>query len=413
MSTADPGEHGDARPGRPRRRGRRAIRIAAVVLLALAGGLVVLEGPRVLGDAAERSDLAAFYEQPEGAADGAPGTLVRSEELEGAPAGARAWRVMYRSTDLDGAPVVVTGVVVAPLGRAPDGGRTVLAWGHPTTGTAAGCAPSRGFDPFLGIEGMRPMLDRGYTVVATDYAGMGTAGPDSYLVGATAAHTVLDAVRAAQHVDGAGAGDRVVLWGHSQGGQAVLLAAEVQPDYAPELDVLAVAAAAPAADLTALMRSHLDDISGVTIGSYAFPAFADVYGPTVPGATVDAVLTPAAVAALPEMNRLCLLSHLTELHRIGEPLVGKFFAVDPTTTEPWATLLTQNSAGSRAIAAPVFVAQGAKDELVLPADTDAFVQTARRTGDDVHLELVPHATHATIAYLALPGLVRWLDQQGV
>ncbi|MBZ6371580.1 MAG: hypothetical protein LBE44_06720 [Microbacterium hominis] len=32
---------------------------------------------------------------------------------------------------------------------------------------------------------MRLMLDRGYTIVATDYVGMGTDGPDSYLVGDT------------------------------------------------------------------------------------------------------------------------------------------------------------------------------------------------------------------------------------
>ncbi|MGY1745933.1 alpha/beta fold hydrolase [Blastococcus sp. SYSU D00695] len=418
MGTArdERGATGEDRPAQPRRRRswlRRGARAAAAAVLALAAVLVVLEGPRVAGDAAERADLAAFYEQPAGAADGDPGTVVRSEALAGTPAGSRAWRVMYRSTDLDGRPVVVTGVVVRPVGDAPPGGRTVLAWGHPTTGTAASCAPSRGFDPFIGIEGLRMALDRGYTVVATDYAGMGTAGPDSYLVGRTAARTVLDAVRAARHLDGAQAGDRVVLWGHSQGGQAVLLAAEDQPGYAPELQVLAVAAAAPAADLTALLRSHLDDVSGVTIGSYAFPAFAGVYGPDVPGARLDDVLTTEAVRALPEMNRLCLLSSLRELHRIGAPLVGHFFAADPTTTQPWASLLRENSAGSRPIAAPVFVAQGARDELVLPADTDAFVQTARRTGDRVDLHVVGHATHATIAYLALPALDRWLDEQRV
>lgn len=39
---------------------------------------------------------------------------------------------------------------------------------------------------------MRPLLDRGYTIAATDYAGMGTDGPDSYLVGDTGGNAVLD-----------------------------------------------------------------------------------------------------------------------------------------------------------------------------------------------------------------------------
>ncbi|MGQ2915882.1 hypothetical protein [Microbacterium aurantiacum] len=89
---------------------------------------------------------------------------------------------MYRSTDLNGDPVVSTGVVVVPLGPPPAEGRTVVSWGHPTTGSASECAPSLGLDPYIGIEGMRVLLDRGYTVVATDYTGMGTAGPDSYLI---------------------------------------------------------------------------------------------------------------------------------------------------------------------------------------------------------------------------------------
>ncbi|KIC56968.1 lipase family protein [Microbacterium hominis] len=66
-----------------------------------------------------------------------------------------------------------------------------------------------------------PLLDRGYAIAATDYVGMGTAGPDSYLVGDTGGNAVLDAVRAAQHIEDVHASDRVVLWGHSQGGQFV------------------------------------------------------------------------------------------------------------------------------------------------------------------------------------------------
>ncbi|MFD4422097.1 alpha/beta fold hydrolase [Agromyces sp. NPDC058484] len=396
--------------GRTQRRGRRVVGIAALVLALIAVPIVGLEIARIAGDASEQPTLAEFYEQPHGAEDGAPGTIVRSAELVGVPALSKAWRIMYRSTDLDGTPIVVTGIVVTPLGSAPAGGRTVLAWGHPTTGTDPSCAPSRGFDPFIGIEGLRMMLDRGYTVVATDYAGMGTDGPDSYLVGTTAAHTVLDAVRAAQAIPEAQASDRLVLWGHSQGGQAVLFAAQETPEYAPEFDVLAVAAAAPAADLTALMTAHADDVSGVTIGSYAFPAFASVYGPTVAGAELGDILTPTAVATVPDMNRLCLLDNLDRLHQMADPLIGDFFAHDPTTTEPWATLLAKNSAGGSPIGAPVFVAQGADDALITPDATDAFVSAARAHGDDVSKVTVPFATHATIAYLSLPALEEWLDR---
>jgi hypothetical protein len=288
-----------------------AVFVAAV--LAVASGVVAVEALRFAGDALERPGIEAFYEQSADAADGDPGTIVKLDPLLGAPLAARAWRIMYRTTDLNDQPVVSTGVLVVPLAPAPPGGRTVLSWAHPTTGAALECAPSYGFDPFALIEGLRSLLDRGYAVVATDYVGMGTAGPDSYLVGITGANAVLDAARAAQAVPEAQASDRVVLWGHSQGGQAVLFAAERADDYAPDLQIEAVAAAAPAADLTALMGSHLDDISGVTIGSYAFTAFASVY----PEAPNDGILTPAALQVVPEMNQLCLLANISELHMAG------------------------------------------------------------------------------------------------
>lgn len=380
------------------------------MVLAVIGGLVAVTEARVIGDLWERDGLAAFYTQPVDALHGEPGSLIKSEPLLGVPADAGAWRVMYRSTDLHGKPVVATGVVVTPLGPAPVGGRTVVSWGHPTTGSAPSCAPSLSVDPFLGIEGLRVLLDRGYTVVATDYTGMGADGPDSYLIGVTAGHNVLDAARAVQAIPAAQASSDVVLWGHSQGGQAVLFAAELAGDYAPELHIRAVAAAAPAADLKALLKTHLDDVSGVTIGSYAFTAFSEIYADR--GADIDKILTPRAIAIQARMNELCLLTHIAQLHRIAEPVVGDFVSTDPTTTEPWATLLEENSAGAAAFSAPLLVVQGLDDELVRPADTEGYVDLARTRGMDVTYRTVAFATHGTIAYLGLIDLVEFLDSVG-
>lgn len=393
----------------------RRHRIASGILaagLALIGAVVAFEAVRIAGDEVQRPAAEAFSDQPAGAADGEPGTLIKTQELLGVPLDARGWRIMYRSTDLNGKTVVVTGVLVVPLTPPPANGRTVVSWGHPTTGSAPDCAPSRSLDPTALIEGLRPLLDRGYAVVATDYAGMGTAGPDSYLIGVTAGNNVLDAVRAAQHVPAADVSDRVILWGHSQGGQAVLFAAERASEYAPSLDILAVAAAAPAANLIALMGAHLDDVSGVTIGSYAFTAYAQVYADR-PGTALGDILTPEAIAIQPRMNELCLLSNITRLHEVGQPVVGRFTRSNPTTTEPWKTLFAENSAGGRAFGAPLYIAQGEDDELVIPSDTADFVAHESALGIHVTYESIPFASHGTVAYLAVPGLIAWLDGLGI
>ncbi|NYF18010.1 pimeloyl-ACP methyl ester carboxylesterase [Microbacterium sp. AK009] len=397
--------------GMLRRHGFRIVATFFALTLAILGTVVASTGIRVLGNAVERAGVDDFYVATPGDAVGAPGSVVKTDALLGAPLAARGWRIMYRTTDLNGAPQVATGVLVVPLTPPPAEGRTVVSWGHPTTGAARGCAPSYGFDPYLGIEGLRFLLDRGYAVAATDYIGMGVAGPDSYLVGESAGRAVLDAVRAARSVEAADTSDRVVLWGHSQGGQAALFAAESAASYAPELDLRAVAVAAPAADLLGLMAAHLDDISGVTIGSYAFDAYAEIYGDSVSGTQLSDILTPEAIDILPRMNELCLLTSIPELHRLGEPLVdGNFTTADPTTTSPWRELFAENSAGSRSFDAPLFIAQGLDDELVVPADTLRFARHEAGLGIDVTYQEISFATHGTVAYLALPGMLQWLDR---
>ncbi|HVJ97383.1 MAG TPA: lipase family protein, partial [Acidimicrobiia bacterium] len=254
--------------------------------------------------------------------------------------------------------IAVSGIVIAPESIFATSGRPVVAWAHPTTGAVPRCGPSKGIDPFVSIEGMYELLDAGYVIAATDYSNLGAPGPQSYLIGATEAHNMLDSVRAAQFIKDTGAGDDVLLWGHSQGGHAALFAAQEAPEYAPELDVKGVAVAAPATDLAALLRDDIGDISGVTIGSYAFNAYEKVYGPTDQAASLEQFLTPAGVAATSKAADYCLFGQQKELHAITRPLIGKYLAREPSAVEPWKRWLEENTPGSAPINVPVFIAQG-------------------------------------------------------
>ena len=53
-----------------------------------------------------------------------------------------------------------------------------------------------------------------------------------------------------------------VVWGHSQGGQAALFTGLLSQSYAPDLQLLGVAAAAPATELATLMKADLDTSGG-------------------------------------------------------------------------------------------------------------------------------------------------------
>jgi hypothetical protein len=80
-------------------------------------------------------------------------------------------------------------------------------------------------------------------VVATDYQGLGAGQNHEYVVGLSQARNALDIVRAARTVTPAG--NRVAMLGWSQGGLAALIAGE-NASYAPELEIVGVAALAPA-----------------------------------------------------------------------------------------------------------------------------------------------------------------------
>ena len=206
------------------------------------------------------------------------GALIQTQPLYGAPDGAAAYRILYRSTGLSGEPIVVSGMVVIPQGDPPPGGRPIVAWAHPTTGVAPRCAPSLARVRFQMIQGLRDMVERGYVVTATDYPGLGTPQTHPYLVGDSEGRAVLDSVRAARTLPDAQAGSRFAVWGHSQGGQAALYTGLLAKGYAPDLQLVGVAAAAPATELSTLMRDDLGTSGGNNLTAMTLWSWARVYG---------------------------------------------------------------------------------------------------------------------------------------
>src|SRR3984957_4711473 len=234
---------------------RRAARGALAVLLTT-GLSVFSAGVRA---------RSPFYQASAEEIAGPPGTLIRSEPMLFEPAGALAYRVLYRSTGLNGEPIAVSGVIVIPPGPPPPGGRPIVAWAHPTSGVVPHCAPSLAIFVFQQMAGSRPLVERGAIIAATDYPGLGTPGPHPYLVGVSEGRAVLDSVRAARTMPGVGGGRTFAVWGHSQGAQAALFTGLLAAEYAPELRLVGVAAAAPATELRSLFNLDLGAPGGNNI----------------------------------------------------------------------------------------------------------------------------------------------------
>jgi pimeloyl-ACP methyl ester carboxylesterase len=351
----------------------------------------------------------AFYDPPKSMLDGQPGTLVRQELIDGAPLGATAYRVIYRSIGLKNEPIFVSGVIVMPQGKPPSGGRPIVAWAHPTSGVTPRCAPSLAIFLFQQIQGLRSFLERGYVVAATDYPGLGTPGPHPYLVGVSEARAVIDAVRVASTMPGAGGGKRFAVWGHSQGGQASLFTGMIAGKYAPELTLLGVAAAAPATELGALMEDDINTVGGKNITAMTLWSWHRVFG-----APIDKVVDPRAIPVIDQLAHECIEGpfDLVAREKLGRPLEQYFLTGEGLAkTEPWRRLLQENSTGSLPPDIPVILAQGTDDQIIRPEVTRDYMAELCKAGDRVKMVVLPDIGHGRAAQASTIDAVNWIAER--
>ena len=348
----------------------------------------------------------AFYQASEAEiANGPPGSVIRDEPMVGAPAGGIAHRVLYRSTDPEGKPIAVSGVVIVPPGSAPSGGWPIVAWAHPTTGIVPHCAPSLAIFLFQQIAGSRPMMEQGYAIAATDYPGLGTPGPHPYLVGASEARAVIDSVRAARSFPGID-GVSYAVWGHSQGGQAALFTGMISESYAPELKLVGVAAAAPATDLATLMTDDLNSTGGRNLTAMTVWSWSRVFG-----APVDGIVASSAIPTIDRLAEECieLPFDIFLRGRTAAPLATEFLTTkNPAEVEPWHALLVKNTPGLLPRTLPVFLAQGSSDGLVRPQVTLDYYRRLCAAGTRVRMLVMPGVSHGFAGRDSAKNALAWM-----
>lgn len=351
-------------------------------------------------------DLSGFYAVPAREVPGVAGTLIRTEPVPAPPGAAAAYRIIYRSRDRDDRDIAVSGLAVLP--PAIDGAteRPVVSWGHGTTGIASGCAPSRlPARAFDGIDGLHALLAKGYVVVATDYQGLGEPGQHPYLVGASEAHAMIDAVRAARALPGAHAGARYATWGFSQGGHAALFTGSVARRYAPELQLVGVAAASAPTELRPLLHDDIHSITGKVIATYAALSWSRTYD-----LPLDEIVRKQAQPNAERIASTCSLD-------LGDDLALGLDASGYQATgllrhhadrrPDWDRLIARNSVPVPG-RVPVFLAQGVMDQVVEPQPTRDYVGKLCRDGIKVDYVEEPWASHGAAARTSAGSAVAWL-----
>ncbi len=344
------------------------------------------------------------------AAASEPGSIINIWPLTGgSPDSGEAFRILYRSTGLKGEPISVSGAIYIPPGEAPAGGRDVIAYGHPTSGVVEKCAPSLMPDNAGLIWGLPAMLAQGYIVVATDYPGLGTPGIHPYLIGISEGRAVLNSVRAARALPHSGASDRFVLWGHSQGGHAVLYASEMAKAYAPELKLVGVAAAAPATYLAELFDADKSSPAGKELTAMAIWSWSNLYNDPA-----SSLVEADAMSVYEKMAHDCIESvpEFEALDKAEKPLTHeKYLKANPAKTEPWSGIMKRNSPGQAPAGAPVFLAQGTADTIVRPYITKQFGDVLCKQGAKVMFVEMPGVTHTFAAKESVSAALKWMGER--
>ncbi len=346
----------------------------------------------------------AFYDPPSDVSR-KPGELLRSEPLNDVtlPPGVRGWRILYATSVDDSTPATAVATVFAPTDP-PVGPRPVIAWEHGTTGLLQKCMPSLVSLPTKGVPERNRIVMAGWVVVATDYSFAEKGGPHPYLIGEGEARAALDSVRAARQMSELTLDERMVVWGHSQGGHAALWTGIVGPRYAPDLEICGVAAIAPSANIRNILAINVE--MDKRFGPYLALSYSRFY----PDITFEQAVRPEALGAARQIVNLCEFVPPEDRERI-EALAATFDgpALATSSNKALQSRLEQNTADGL-IPAPVVIAQGLSDTVVPSAATDTYVEERCAVGQRLEYWTFAGRDHITISQSGTPleePLIKW------
>ncbi|KGN31314.1 hypothetical protein N802_04290 [Knoellia sinensis KCTC 19936] len=366
----------------------RPSRAAAIVAAAvLACPAAVLATAPAVAVESKGVEMPAFYDPPT-SIPSTPGTVIRTEPMPTAlnlpvvfPG--TSTRLMYSTTDSNGLPAPATGALIrSTKSWGGPGPRPVVAFAFGTIGQGDQCAPSYGLEhPLLigiGSDGgtfnanyevvqMSGLLAKGYDVALSDYIGLGSTDRlHTYMNRADQAHALLDVVRAVRNLPDSPivAGTKVGLWGYSQGGGAVAAAAELQPTYAPDVNLVGAYAGAPPANLHEVIKGVEKNAIAAVLG-YTLNGLIQSYPELRP--VVDARMNDKGFAALRDISTQCIpdsaatygFSSSTEWTKDGKSLT-EIIAELPHVRD----IVDEQQIGTRKPTAPVLVTTKLSDGTV-------------------------------------------------
>ncbi|GAA1087027.1 lipase family protein [Tsukamurella strandjordii] len=324
-------------------------------------------------------------------------------------AAADAHRFLYATSNQHG-PAVSTGAIFLPKSAPPPGGWPVIAWAHGTVGLGDDATPSAQPQSDRQQFYLGHWLDRGYAVVATDYAGLGTPGLMSYLNGKVEAHNLIDSVRAARRLNPT-LSAKWALVGQSQGAGAAMNGARYAAEFGAgyDLDLRGVVATGTPANIERIVQflgpsfPPALPLAMTTYGAYILAGIRDAR----PDLGIDDVLSE-------EGRRIAALAETLSLYDMREEVRGadvRSWVTRPLRSIPgvYRALADHLSTPVSGYDRPIFLGHGLTDIDVPIASGLSLAATLRLHRQPVSVHLYP-TDHFGTVYAAADDAARFLDR---
>jgi hypothetical protein len=313
-----------------------------------------------------------FYSPPAGYESAAPGAILRTRVIPNKLAAfstfpqniANAWQILYRTNDVAGNAEATVTTVLEPHNA---DNTKVLSYQVAEDSSYAACAPSYTLQQGVGFDGivtqaellfMDAALERGWYVVTPDYEGP----KSSFTVGLQAGQATLDSIRAvlaSTNLTNIQANASVALWGYSGGALASGWAAELQPTYAPELNIIGAALGGTPVDLNATLTA-------VNKGPFVGLVPAGILGlasqyPELQ-TYLDSILIPSKRAEFYKAQSQCLATDILQyaFQDVNTYVNKTNFLNDPVAVK----VLSENLMGKYVPKTPLFMYHAIHDEIV-------------------------------------------------
>ncbi|EFY97730.1 secretory lipase family protein [Metarhizium robertsii] len=362
-----------------------------------------------------------FYAVPDNISRVEPGTILRRRKPLSpiaafgiAPLNLNSsYQLLYRTTDSFGNATATVLTVLIP--HKADRSK-LLSYQVAEDAASIDCAPSYALQlhsaagPLLGTlltQGelilVQGALDEGWVVVIPDFQGPNAA----FLANRRAGYATLDGIRAALNSSpftGIRGNSTITMWGYSGGSLATNHAAELQPEYAPELQIAGAAVGGTVPNITNALTSINKGLFAGLIPTGILGLSAEY--PDVAQLVQDHLKLEKSEAFLKAGTR-CLLANAAAylLKDIIDMFDDRNFMYQNKIV---VQVLNENALGKKTPKIPLYWYKSVFDQVSPIADSDAVVKKYCDGGASVEYVRDIASEHGSYAVMGAPKALYWL-----